>query len=162
MRSLPSALGLTILWQVRNKVDTGYSGFSGISSINLYFDSAASVLAAKQHVPWREMQNRLGYQDKRIYFKLHPEQKAWPLAQRLDFMSHQAGRILLWAALLHTAGSILRAFFDLSLTLALLSSSSFSICTRNGVAFWGRWSTRVRSKRWKVYSLLVRWSFGVT
>lgn len=41
------------------------------------------------------MQNRFGYQDKRIYFQLHPEQKAWPLAQRLGFMSHEADCILL-------------------------------------------------------------------
>jgi 4-amino-4-deoxy-L-arabinose transferase-like glycosyltransferase len=109
------SLGLSSLWQVRNNVETGYSGFSGISSINLYFDSAASVLAAAQHVPWREMQNRLGYQDERIYFQRHPEQKAWPLAQRLDFMSRAAIRILLSNPLtyarIHFEG-ILRSIFD--------------------------------------------------
>jgi len=109
------SMGLTGLWQVRNKIETGYSGFSGISSINLYFDSAASVLAAKQHVHWREVQNRLGYQDKRIYFQLHPEQKAWPLAQRLRFMSHEADCILLGSpftyARIHFEG-ILRSIFD--------------------------------------------------
>ena len=113
------SLGLISLWQVRKKLETGYSGFSGISSINLYFDSAASVLAAKQHVPWREMQNRLGYQDNRIYFRRHPEQKAWPLAQRLDFMSHEADRILLGSpftyARIHFEG-ILRCTFDPSST----------------------------------------------
>jgi 4-amino-4-deoxy-L-arabinose transferase-like glycosyltransferase len=109
------SLGLTSLWQVRNKMETGYSGFSGISSINLYFYSAASVLAAKQHVPWVEMQNRLGYQDERIYFQRHPEQKAWPLAQRLDFMSREAACILLsnpfTYARIHFEG-ILRSIFD--------------------------------------------------
>lgn len=109
------SLGLTSLWQMRNKVETGYSGFSGISSINLYFDAAASVLAAKQHVPWRKMQNRLGYQDKRIYFQLHPEQEAWPLAQRLNFMSHEAECILLSNPFtyvrIHFEG-LLRSIFD--------------------------------------------------
>jgi hypothetical protein len=109
------SLGLTSLWQVRNKVETGYSGFSGISSINLYFDSAASVLAAKQHMSWREVQNRLGYQDEGIYFQRHPEQKAWPLAQRLGFINHEAERILLASpftyARIHFEG-ILRSIFD--------------------------------------------------
>src|SRR5262249_39600722 len=47
---------LTGIWQERNQVETGYSGFSGISSINMYFYLAASVLAAQQHVPFFEMQ----------------------------------------------------------------------------------------------------------
>jgi hypothetical protein len=108
------SLGLTSLWQVRNKVETGYSGFSSISSINLYFYSAASVLAVKQHVPWIEMQNRLGYQDKRVYFQLHPEQNSWPLAKRLKFMSHEADRRLLRNPFTNPR-SILRVFVDLSL-----------------------------------------------
>jgi Dolichyl-phosphate-mannose-protein mannosyltransferase len=109
------SLGLTSLWQVRNKVETGYSGFSGISSRDLYFYSAASVLASKQHVPFVEMQHRLGYLDERIYFQRHPEQKAWPLAQRLDFMSREADSILLsnpfTYAKIHFEG-ILRTIFD--------------------------------------------------
>ena len=43
------SVGLTGLWQVRNKVETGYSGFSAIASDNMYFILAASVLAAQQH-----------------------------------------------------------------------------------------------------------------
>jgi 4-amino-4-deoxy-L-arabinose transferase-like glycosyltransferase len=113
------SLGFTSLWQVRNKVETGYSGFSGISSINLYFYAAASVLAAKQHVSWRKMQNRLGYQDKRIYFQLHPEQKSWPLAKRLKFMSQEADCILLrdpfTYARIHFEG-VLRSIFDPGVT----------------------------------------------
>ena len=109
------SMGITSLWQVRNKVETGYSGFSGISIINLYFYSAASVLAARQHVPWVEMQDRLGYQDERIYFQRHPDQKTWPLAQRLDFMSHEADSILLsnpsTYARIHFEG-VLRSIFD--------------------------------------------------
>ena len=109
------SLGLTSLWQVRNKVETGYSGFSGISSLDLYFYSAASVLAAKQHVPFVQMQHRLGYLDERIYFRRHPEQKAWPLAQRLNFMNREADSILLsnpfTYARIHFEGS-LRFIFD--------------------------------------------------
>ena len=94
MRSLSSRWGSLVSGKCAIRWRAGYSGFSGISSIDLYFYSAASVLAAKQHVPLRKMQHRLGYQDERIYFQRHPEQKAWPLAQRLNFMSHEADSIL--------------------------------------------------------------------
>lgn len=108
-------LGLTGLWQVRNKIELGYSGFSSISSLDLYFYLAASVLAAKQHVSWVEMQDRLGYQDERVYFQRHPEQRAWPLAQRLDFMSREADGILLSNLSTYTKihfEGILRVVFD--------------------------------------------------
>jgi 4-amino-4-deoxy-L-arabinose transferase-like glycosyltransferase len=68
------SITLTGLWQVRNKLETGYSGFSAIASDNLYFISAGSVLAAKQHVPYYEMRDRLGYQDNSVYLQEHPEQ----------------------------------------------------------------------------------------
>jgi hypothetical protein len=89
------SMGLTVGWQVRNRVETGYSGFSGISSINMYFYLAASVLAAQQHVPLVTMQRQLGYLDDRTYFERHPEQKSWPLAQRLNYMQREGQRILL-------------------------------------------------------------------
>ena len=89
------SMGLTVVWQMRNRLETGYSGFSGISSIYVYFYLAASVLAAKQHVPLAAMQHRLGYLDDRTYLGRHPEQKTWPLAQRLDYMKREGDRILL-------------------------------------------------------------------
>ena len=89
------SMGLTVGWQVRNRMETGYSGFSGIPSIDMYFYLAASVLASQQHVPLVEMQRRLGYLDDRTYLERHPEQKTWPLAQRLDYMKREGQRILL-------------------------------------------------------------------
>lgn len=109
------SMGLTSLWQVRNKLETGYFVFSGIYSKDLYFECAASVLAAKQHVHWREMQNRLGYQNEGIYLQQHPEQKAWTFAQRLDFMKRAAKDVLLnnrlTYARIHSEG-ILRSILD--------------------------------------------------
>jgi 4-amino-4-deoxy-L-arabinose transferase-like glycosyltransferase len=87
------SIGLTGLWQIRNKIETGYSGFSAIASDNLYFISAASVLAAQQRVPYYGMRDRLGYQDQRIYFQEHPEQRTWPVAQRIDYMNRAANHI---------------------------------------------------------------------
>jgi hypothetical protein len=110
-----TCVGLISPWQLRNKVETGYAGFSAISSENMYFYLAASVLAAKGHVPYYEMQNRLGYQDERIYLHQHPEQKNWPPAQRFNYMSCEAEHILLGSPLtyarIHLDG-ILRAVFD--------------------------------------------------
>ena len=109
------SLGLTSLWQVRNKIETGYSGFSSIATIYLYFYSAASVLAAEQHVPWVEMQNRLGYQNEGIYFQQHPDQRAWPIAQRLHYINREANHVLLSRpftyARIHSAG-VFRSVFD--------------------------------------------------
>jgi hypothetical protein len=72
-------------------------------------------LAAQQHVPWYEMQHRLGYQDERIYLERHREQKTWSQAQRLDYMNREARHILLASPLIyarvHLEG-IVRAMFD--------------------------------------------------
>jgi 4-amino-4-deoxy-L-arabinose transferase-like glycosyltransferase len=89
------SFGLTALWQLRNGEETGYFGFSGIAPIEMYFDKAASVLAAEYRVPYSEMQRRLGWLDDRAYFALHPEQKTWSTKQRLEYMNSEARRILL-------------------------------------------------------------------
>jgi len=98
---------LTGLWQVRNKLETGYSGFSAIASDNLYFISAGSVLAAKQHMPYYEMRDRLGYQDQSVYLQKHPEQKNWTIADRVNYQSQAAKNILLGSPLTYA-----RIYFD--------------------------------------------------
>src|SRR5208282_468120 len=109
------SVGLTGLWQVRNKVEIGYSGFSAIAGDNIYFISGASVLAAQQHVPYYEMRDRLGYQDQRAYFRKHPEQKTWPAAQRVYYMNLAGEHILLGGPLTYARiyfDGVLRATFD--------------------------------------------------
>ncbi|MGA8058445.1 MAG: glycosyltransferase family 39 protein [Candidatus Binataceae bacterium] len=109
------SVGLTGLWQVRNKVESGYSGFSAIASDNMYFIGAASVLAAQQHVPYYAMRDRLGYQNPRVYFHDHPNQKTWPLAQRIKYMNRAADHILLGDSLTYTwiyLQGLLRGTFD--------------------------------------------------
>ncbi len=98
---------LTGLWQVRNKIETGYSGFSAIATDNLYFISAGSVLAAQQHVPYYEMRDRMGYQDQSVYLQEHPEQKNWSVAQRVNYKSQAAEHILLGSPLTYA-----RIYFD--------------------------------------------------
>ena len=106
---------LTGLWQVRNRVEIGYSGFSAVASDNMYFILAASVLAAQQHVPYYVMRDRLGYQNQRVYFREHPEQKTWSAAQRVNYMDRAAEHILLGSPLTYARiyfDGVLRATFD--------------------------------------------------
>ena len=109
------SIGLTGLWQVRNKVETGYFGFSAIASDNMYFIGAASVLAAQQHVPYYGMRDRLGYQDQSKYFQEHPEQRTWSVAQRINYMNRAADHILLGSYLTYARiyfDGVIRAIFD--------------------------------------------------
>jgi len=109
------SVGLTALWQVRNQVEIGYPGFSAVASDNMYFILAASVLAAHQHVPYYEMRDHLGYQDPRVYFEEHPEQKTWSAAQRVNYMNGAAEHILLDSPLTYARiyfDGLIRATFD--------------------------------------------------
>ena len=103
------------LWQVRNRIETGYSGFSGIASDNMYFIGAASVLAAEQHVPYYDMRARLGYQDQSKYLQDHPEQKSWSTARRINYLNQTADHILSGGYLAYARiyfDGLIRAAFD--------------------------------------------------
>jgi hypothetical protein len=81
----------------------------------MYFVNAASVLAAHQHLPYYGMRDRLGYQDQRIYFREHPDQRYWSAAQRINYMNRAADHILLCGSLTYTRiylEGILRGTFD--------------------------------------------------
>ena len=41
------SMGFIYLWNIRNKIVAGYSGFSSVAEVNLYFWHAAAVLVAK-------------------------------------------------------------------------------------------------------------------
>ncbi len=109
------SVGLIGLWQVRNEIETGYSGFSAVASDNMYFILAGSVLAAQQHVPYYGMRNRLGYQDQQIYFQQHPDQRTWSVARRINYMNRTADHILLGGSSTYARiyfEGIVRATFD--------------------------------------------------
>jgi Dolichyl-phosphate-mannose-protein mannosyltransferase len=109
------SLGLTGLWQIRNKAETDYSGSSAIASDNMYFVLAASVLAAEQHAPYYSMRDRLGYQNTRVYLRDHPEQKTWSVARRINYLNRAAEHILVGSSLTYAwiyVDGILRGTFD--------------------------------------------------
>jgi hypothetical protein len=85
---------LTVPWRVRNLMETGYSGFAGISSVNRYFYLATSVLAAQRHLGFFEMQRQSGYLDNGVYLDRHPEQRTWTEGERLEYLDESAENIL--------------------------------------------------------------------
>jgi hypothetical protein len=91
---LVCALPWLAAWQMRNYVETGYSGFSSIVEKNLYFYQSAEVTAELAHISLGAQQARLGYLDDASYLALHPEQRAWTQAKRLAYMHSHALQIL--------------------------------------------------------------------
>ena len=106
---------LTGLWRIRNRIVMGFSGFSSVFSEDIYCNTAASVLAAKQHLPDREMQDCMGCYDLRVYLRTHPEQKNQPVAQLFERERSDALRILfrnpLTFSRIYLAG-VIRGVFD--------------------------------------------------
>jgi 4-amino-4-deoxy-L-arabinose transferase-like glycosyltransferase len=102
----PAVLLLSVLpwlaaWQLRNKVETGYSGFSSIVEQNLYFYQSAEVAAELAHISLAAEQKQLGYPDEASYLTIHPGQKDWSLPERLHFMHSQSVQILAQHRLLY-------------------------------------------------------------
>jgi hypothetical protein len=71
------SMGLIVGWQARNKIETGYTGFSAISDQNLYFYVGGGILAKKNGVKPSEQLVKMGYGVPEAYFSLHPEQRTW-------------------------------------------------------------------------------------
>ena len=105
----PAVLLISVLpwlaaWQLRNRIETGYSGFSSLKEVNLYFFSAVDITARLEHRPWLEVQRELGYTGFRNhsgqsymypnYLVLHPEQAGWSQGQRLAYMHSQAVAVI--------------------------------------------------------------------
>jgi 4-amino-4-deoxy-L-arabinose transferase-like glycosyltransferase len=91
---LLTSVSLISLWQIRNYVETGYSGFSSIVEKNLYFYQSAEISAEAQHISLEERQKELGYVNESSYLAEHPEQRAWMQSERLRFMKAESMRVL--------------------------------------------------------------------
>ncbi len=94
------ACGIMIgAWQVRNKAISGYSGFSAINAINVYFYHAAAVLAEQQDKSFATVQNELGYMDDALYLQAHPQQLEWSAAEKYDYQMAEGTRLIAAAPL---------------------------------------------------------------
>lgn len=112
---LVASLGPALLWQLRNKAATGYAEFSAIRDFNIYFNSAAGVLAVKEKKPFVDTHLEMGSMDMEKYFKYHPDQRTWNESERINYMKREGIRIikddLLIYTVLHAKG-VLRVFLD--------------------------------------------------
>lgn len=101
---LISVLPWLAAWQIRNRIETGYSGFSSISDVNLYFLTSAEVTARAENRSWLEVREELGYLGGKDYkqraylyqpyLARNPEQAGWSQGQRLAFMHSEAIRVI--------------------------------------------------------------------
>jgi 4-amino-4-deoxy-L-arabinose transferase-like glycosyltransferase len=106
---LAVSMGLVAAWQVRNRVQTGYRGFSTISDLNLYLYQGASAQAKAEGLPFRDVQQRLRT------FAGHPEHVTWTEAQRSAFMRAEGIRMILEHPRVYTLvhlGGVARILFD--------------------------------------------------
>jgi dolichyl-phosphate-mannose-protein mannosyltransferase len=108
------SMSLIAAWQVRNYVQTGYSGFSGVQDANLYFYLGAATLASIEGRSYYDVQDSLGHNNEEIYFSKHPDQKTWPEAQVLRFQGEEGRRILFRHPLtylkIYSTGTLLLVF----------------------------------------------------
>lgn len=109
------SMGPALLWEIRNKAATGYAEFSALRDFNIYFNSAAGLLALQKKRPYAEVHVEMGYMDLEQYFKYHPDQRTWNESERFNYMKKEGLRIIrddLWAyAVLHGKG-MLRVLLD--------------------------------------------------
>ena len=82
-------------WQVRNYVQTGYSGFAAIADFNLYFFHGASVLATERGQPMETVQTEMGISSRDRFERLHPELPPGDQAARFHYMHAEGVRLIL-------------------------------------------------------------------
>jgi 4-amino-4-deoxy-L-arabinose transferase-like glycosyltransferase len=78
------------LWQVRNYVLAGYSGFSAIREASLYGCAGAAILAAKNNIPLLSQQQMM----LESYGEQHPEHREWSRVQVLEYQGREGARLI--------------------------------------------------------------------
>ena len=113
--AFPVVFAVALLpWFVRNTVVAGYTGFSSVSDVSLYFLTAAAIEAKVQHKTFSQMQQEFGDRDDRLYIQVHPEQRSWTRGQKLTFQRNAAKTIIsrhpLTNLRIHFTGCLIVAF----------------------------------------------------
>jgi 4-amino-4-deoxy-L-arabinose transferase-like glycosyltransferase len=111
---LSVTLGAIGAWQLRNRVQTGYHGFSAIQDVSLYYFSAAAVVARNEGRPYLTVQDSLGYQNE-LFLIEHPAKRVEDQARHFNDIRHKARTILAahlpTYCLIHLEGMV-RMLFD--------------------------------------------------
>ncbi|MEG4454956.1 hypothetical protein [Microcoleus sp. N9_A1] len=104
------AMGSVGIWQVRNYVKTGYSGFAAVSDYNLYCYNGASVIAKQNKITFEEMSEQLGCNNRAKYLKFHPEQQTWSQSEIYRYMGKEGKKMIMshtWdASIVHLEGTL--------------------------------------------------------
>ncbi len=95
----PAVLLLTSLpwlaaWQIRNRAETGFSGFSSAQAYNLYFFTAAEVTGRVEHRSMAEVQNDFGFGSEELFLERHPAAAGWSQTERQEFLRTETNRVL--------------------------------------------------------------------
>ncbi|MFY9853391.1 MAG: glycosyltransferase family 39 protein [Terracidiphilus sp.] len=105
----PAVLLISVLpwlaaWQMRNWIETRYTGFSSAAEVNLYFVAAATVTSRVEHRDFNAVRRESGYVDFANnsgqsylfspYLAKHPEQIGWSQGQRLAFMHSESLQVI--------------------------------------------------------------------
>jgi 4-amino-4-deoxy-L-arabinose transferase-like glycosyltransferase len=104
------AMGSVGIWQVRNYVKTGYSGFAAVSDYNLYCYNGVSVIAKQKKIAFEELAEQLGCNNPAKYLKFHPEQQEWSQSKIYSHMGKEGKKIIMsntWdASIVHLEGTL--------------------------------------------------------
>jgi hypothetical protein len=111
---LAVSIGLISLWQIRNKSETGYSGFSAITGVGAYYYQASAVRAKLEGRAYLDIQKELGY-DEELFFTEHPMKRTEDQGRHFSRIESEANRYVL--AHLSTylpihLGGMMRVFLD--------------------------------------------------
>jgi hypothetical protein len=85
------SLSPLLLWQARNRAETGYGGFSAIADHNLYYYQASAVLARIESRRLEDVQAEL----EQACLARHPDQRFLTAAERLRSMGKEGRRVIL-------------------------------------------------------------------
>ncbi|MEK0196364.1 hypothetical protein, partial [Microcoleus anatoxicus] len=69
------SMGSIGIWQTRNYVKAGYSGFAAVSDYNLYCYNGSALIAYQKSIEFEDSHEQLGCTKHEKYFMLHPEQR---------------------------------------------------------------------------------------
>lgn len=89
------AMGSVGIWQIRNYVKAGYSGFAAVSDYNLYCYNGAALIAYQKSIEFEDSHEQLGCTKHEKYFMLHPEQRQWSQAKIYRYMGKEGKKMIL-------------------------------------------------------------------
>ncbi|WP_377479771.1 MAG: glycosyltransferase family 39 protein [Microcoleus anatoxicus] len=89
------AMGSVGIWQIRNYVKAGYSGFAAVSDYNLYCYNGSALIADEKRIEFEDSHEQLGCTKNEKYFMLHPEQRQWSQAQIYRYMGKEGKKMIL-------------------------------------------------------------------